>query len=237
MSLAIALGIVGTALAARLGDAYGAAFALCSQLVAMSFVLFRLIGAGASVVVSQALAGGQRDESARAACATLGAGAWIGGAGMRLAAPGGNPLLRLMNAPPVVLPLAVPRLQCLAPVVLLHAWNNTLAGMLRSQLPRRPTTVVNLVIPLVHRLVRRLLARGLAISALVAPTAALAWPWLLGWLRPDPQSIPTGATLWWITLVLETGRTFNRVLANALRAAGDARYPLLVGAGLLSWRR
>ena len=31
-------------------------------------------------------------------------------------------------------------------------------------------------------------------------------------------------------VLLEPGRTFNLVLVNALRAAGDARYPLVAGA-------
>ena len=35
--------------------------------------------------------------------------------------------------------------------------------------------------------------------------------------------------LWW-TVLLEPGRTFNLVVINALRATGDARYPVLAGA-------
>ena len=34
--------------------------------------------------------------------------------------------------------------------------------------------------------------------------------------------------LWW-TVLLEPGRTFNLVVINALRAAGDARYPVYIG--------
>ena len=51
MALAIGMGLVGTVLAARLGDAQGAAFALCNQVLAMLFVFFRIIGAGVGVVV------------------------------------------------------------------------------------------------------------------------------------------------------------------------------------------
>jgi Na+-driven multidrug efflux pump len=32
-------------------------------------------------------------------------------------------------------------------------------------------------------------------------------------------------------VLLEPGRTFNLVVINALRAAGDARYPVMVGTG------
>ncbi len=57
MALGIGMGLVGTVLAARLGDAQGAAFALCNQVLAMLFVFFRIIGAGVGVVVAQALGG------------------------------------------------------------------------------------------------------------------------------------------------------------------------------------
>ena len=53
--LGMAMGLLGSALAARLGDASGAAFALGGELSAMPFVLFCIVGAGVSVVVSQAL--------------------------------------------------------------------------------------------------------------------------------------------------------------------------------------
>ena len=32
-------------------------------------------------------------------------------------------------------------------------------------------------------------------------------------------------------MLLEPGRTFNLIVINALRATGDARYPVVVGAG------
>jgi Na+-driven multidrug efflux pump len=48
----------------------------------------------------------------------------------------------------------------------------------------------------------------------------------------DPRVIATAQTLLWITVLLEPGRTFNLVVINALRAAGDARFP--VAAGVLS---
>ena len=73
MGLGLGMGLVGTVLAARLGDAQGAAFALCSQVLAMLFVFFRIVGAGVSVVVSQSLGGRRRDEADRTGLATLGA--------------------------------------------------------------------------------------------------------------------------------------------------------------------
>jgi Na+-driven multidrug efflux pump len=81
-----------------------------------------------------------------------------------------------------------------------------------------------------HRLVRRLLGRGLLVAVGVSLCVALVGPWLMGWFTHDAQIIAAGATLLWLTIALETGRTFNLVLVNALRATGDARYPLVAGA-------
>ena len=378
MLLGLGMGLVGTVLAARLGDAQGAAFALCSQVLAMLFVFFRIVGAGVSVVVSQSLGGRRRDEADRTALATLGASSWFGAVCVLLAVAGAEPLLRLLNAPPEVLPLAVPLLRWLAPALLLDAWNATLSSVLRAHLQSRPTMVVNitmqvlhlaLAVPLMgglgllgasvgladwpglgltgyaaalllarglglvlflqtwhqrlglvprwadwwqwrraalrpvlhiglpgaaeniawragfvfslsvvgqmgtaalathaytmqiihmillfgitlglsaeimvghlvgagrlhdaHRLVRRLLSRGLVLAALVSIAVALAGPQLMGWFTRDVHIIAAGATLLWLTVALETGRIFNLVLVNALRAAGDARYPMTAGA-------
>jgi Na+-driven multidrug efflux pump len=81
-----------------------------------------------------------------------------------------------------------------------------------------------------HRLVRRALAVGLALSLLLAVTLALAGPWLLRLFTQDAHILATGALLLWWTVLLEPGRTFNLVVINALRAAGDARYPVMAGA-------
>ncbi len=369
MALAIGMGIVGTVLAARLGDAQGAAFALCNQVLAMLFVFFRVIGAGVGVVVAQALGANKRGAADAAAAAAWGASTWIGGICMLLAGVFASPLLRLMNAPPEVLPLAVPLLQLMAPAVLLDAWNSTAASVLRSHLHARPTMVVNLTMqvlnlvlavplmsgafgwdgwglagyalallaarglglglflqawrtrlgavphgadwwqwraralrPVLHiglpgaaenvawrlayvasiavvgsmgtlalathsytmqlihfimlfaatlglaaeimvghlvgagrlhqanQLVRRLLGRGLLMALGVSLLVALLGRWLMGWFTADAQIVATGALLLWLTIVLETGRTFNLVLVNALRAAGDATYPVQAGA-------
>lgn len=362
--LGIAVGMVGTLLAARVSDAAGAAFALANHVSATLFILFRIIGAGVSVVVTQSLGGGRRDQAQALSRAALGASSWIGGIAGGAALVGAGPLLRLMNAPAEVLPLALPFLMALAPALLLDAWNASMASVMRAHLRTRDTLAVlvtmqlvqlALAIPLMgwlglpgfalalvlsralalglhlwlwrarldihpawgdwwrlprrelaavlhiglpgaaeniayrlafmvsvavagqlgatalathsyasqlmyfvllfglatgfaaeivvghmigagqlhaaHRLVRRALARGLVVSVAVATTAALASPWLLRLFTADPAIIVAGTTLMWLTVILEPGRTFNLVVINALRAAGDARYPVMVGAG------
>ena len=367
--LAMLVGIAGTALAARLSDAHGAGFALAHHVFGALFLLFRIVGAGAGVVLTQALGAGRRDEADRVARALLGAGTWIGLAVAAPAALAAAPLMRLMNAPPEVLPLAATLLVALAPVLVLDAWTASLTSVLRSHLRARDTLAVmaamqalQLVLmgPLMlgwgaipalglpgfalavllsralavglllalwrarlglvpqagdwwrwrapelravariglpgaaenaayrlaflvsvavvgqmgagalatqayaqqvimvvllfglatglsvevivghlvgagrlheaHALVKRALARGLAVSVAVAVTAALLGPWVMPLFTQDAAIAAAAVTLLWWTVLLEPGRTFNLVVINALRAAGDARYPVQVGA-------
>jgi Na+-driven multidrug efflux pump len=81
-----------------------------------------------------------------------------------------------------------------------------------------------------HALVRRALRVGLMVSVGVATLAALAAPWLLRLFTDDPAIIAGAGVLLWWTVLLEPGRTFNLVVINALRATGDARYPVVAGA-------
>ena len=367
--LGISVGVAGTALAARLSDASGAGFALANHVVGMLFILFRIVGAGVGVVVTQNLGAGRRDAADRVARAALAASTWVGGLVALTALLGAAPLLRLLNAPPEVLPLALPLLMALAPAMLLDAWNASMAGVMRAHLRARDTLVVmvvmhtthlGLALPLMlgvgawpglglpgfalalvvarslglglhvwlwrvrlglapraadwwqlrraelaamshiglpgaaeniayrmgfmvsvavagslgaqalatqayaqqfihlvllfglatglsveivvghlvgagklheaHRLVRRALARGLAVSVVVATAMALAGPWLLRLFTNDPQIVAAAVVLLWWTVLLEPGRTFNLVVINALRATGDARYPVVAGA-------
>jgi putative MATE family efflux protein len=363
LGLGIAVGLTGTLLAARLSDTTGAAFALANHVAAMLFILFRIVGAGVSVVVAQALGGGRPDRAAALARATLGASTWVGAFTATLALLGARPLMQMLNAPAEVLPLAAPFLQSLAPAMMLDAWNASMASVMRAHLRVRDTLAVIIVMHVVHlslalllmphwglpgyaialaasralglalhlwlwrtrlqihpswadawrlrrdelravlriglpgaaeniayrlsfmvsvavagklgaqalathayvmqvvffvlltglatglsveivvghlvgagrlhdahRLVRRALAFGLLASVTVASAAALAGPWLLRRFTHDEAIVASGAVLLWWTVLLEPGRTFNLVVINALRAAGDARFPVAAGA-------
>ncbi len=81
-----------------------------------------------------------------------------------------------------------------------------------------------------HALLRKCLLWGLGVSAAVALLAALTAPWTLRLFTQDPTIIASATTLLWITVTLEPGRTCNVVIINALRATGDARFPVLAGA-------
>ncbi|MFS8064239.1 MAG: MATE family efflux transporter [Luteimonas sp.] len=80
------------------------------------------------------------------------------------------------------------------------------------------------------RMVRRSLFIGWGVSFALAVTAAATAPWTLHLFTQDPAIIRSATTLLWITVLLEPGRTCNVIVINALRATGDARFPVVVGA-------
>lgn len=366
--MGIAVGIVATALAARQSDATGAAFALGNQLYATLFVLFRVIGAGAAVVLTQRLGGGHRDQADAVARAILGASTWLGGVTGLAATLFAVPLLRLLNTPPEVLPLAAPFVQWLGPTMLLDAWNASMASVMRSHLRSRDALAVVVSMHLSHlllvwplmlgvggwhglglpgfalalglsrllgcglhlwlwrlrlglvprgpdwwrlprtelaavlhiglpgaaeniswrlcftyslsvaallgaqalatqayvmqvmmgvllfgaatgvaveivvghlvgagqlheanRLVRKALFTGLAASTGGALLVALLGPWLMRFFTRDEAIVAAGVTLLWLTVLIEPGRSYNLIVINALRASGDARFPVLAG--------
>lgn len=362
LTLGVSAGVIGTALAASVSDTATAAFSLANNVWASLFILFRIIGAGIGVVMTQRLGAGSRGAADTLARAALGASTWLGGATALLAALAAHPLLVAMNAPADVLPVAWPFLVALAPAMLLDAWNASMASVMRSHLRTADTLAVmaasqachlGLAWPLVpllglpgyalalvisrvlalglhlwlwrqrlglkptardwwhvpraelaamlhigvpgaaenigyragytvsmaavaqlgatqlsthayvsqvglaalmfgataglsveilvgqligagrlqqaHALVRRALARGLMTSVAVTLVAALCGPLLLRAFTHDPAILSLGCTLLWWTVLLEPGRTFNLVVINALRAAGDARFPVLAG--------
>jgi putative MATE family efflux protein len=365
--LGIGIGVIGTALAARLSDNSGAAFGLSNQVFAAVFVLFRVIGAGVSVAVTQALGAGRRDQADAVARAVVGASTWLGVGGAVVALLAAGPLLTLVNAPPEVAPLAKTLLQALAPALMLDAWNANMSSVMRSHLRSREALAVVIVIQIItlvvallamprlglvgyalacalgrgvglaahillwrtrlnlrlhavdwwrlvrgplkavlhigipgaaeniswrlafmtslaaiaqlgahalathaytmqflhvilmfslaisfaveimvghmigagklhaaNRLVRRSLALGIVLALVVSCAFALAGPWLLARFTSDPAIIALGCTLLWWTVLVEPGRSFNLVVINALRAAGDARYPVVVGSASMA---
>ncbi|MEO6279625.1 MATE family efflux transporter [Roseateles sp.] len=365
--LGIGVGIIGTALAARLSDDSGAAFGLSNQVFSALFVLFRVVGAGVSVAVTQALGAGRRNQADAVARATVGASTWLGLGGATVALLAAGPLLRLVNAPPEVAPLASTLLQALAPALLIDALNATMSSVMRAHLRSREALAVVVVIQVVtlvvallamphlglvgfalaclcgrgmglalhivlwrsrlnlrlratdwwrleraplatvlhigvpgaaeniswrlafmtslaavaqlgalalathaytmqflhvilmfglavafaveilvghmvgagqlhaaHKLVRKSLGLGLVVALVVSTSFALAGPWLLRQFTSDPAIIKLGCTLLWWTVLVEPGRVFNMVVINALRATGDARYPVIAGSASMA---
>ncbi|MED5622398.1 MATE family efflux transporter [Ideonella sp. BN130291] len=366
--LGMSVGMVGLWLASRTSDAASGAFALANNVQATFFLLFRIVSVGVSVVITQNLGAGNRLAADQTARASLGASSWLGLATAVGVVAGAGPMLRGMNAPAEVLPLALPYLRLLALGLALDAFNASMASVMRAHLHARdallnmlamhalhlllcwplmggvgplpalglqgfalamvfsrafgvgfhlwlwkrrlglvpgrrdwwtlrgqrlapvlhiglPGAAENMAFRLAmmftialtarmgagalathtytmqlmyfillsglsmgfaseilvghmvgarelhaaHRLVRKSLAVGLAVSFLLALAFALSAPWLLRLFTHDPQVIATAQTLLWICVLLEPGRTFNLVVINALRATGDATFPVAAG--------
>ncbi len=150
LGLGMAVGMLGTRFAAHMSDAAGGAFAMTHHLFGLLFMVFRLVGAGIGVVVSQNLGAKQFAEADRVARAALAAGTWMGGSMAVVALLFATPLLQLLNAPPDVLALAVPLLQALSLALLLDAWNACMASVMRAHLRTQETLWVMLVMHAVH---------------------------------------------------------------------------------------
>ncbi len=363
------VGFAGLWLAARVSDTAAGAFALSNHVQIAFFLLFRIVGIGVSVVISQNLGARNRrgaDDTARAA---LAASSWLAlGVGVAVAS-GAAPLLKLLNAPADVMPLATPYLRLLALVLAVDAFNVSMAAVMRAHMHARDTLFTMLVIHGLHlvlclllmggagplpalglagfaiagalgrlvgvgchltlwrwrlqlvpratdwwhlnwqqlrpvlriglpgaaenvayrlaflvtvsvvagigaqalavhsyviqlsyfmlvfslaiglaceilighmvgarqlheadQMVRKSLRLGMAVSFSVALAAALAAPWLMRLFTDDPALIAQAGVLLWIGVLLETGRAFNLVVINSLRATGDARFPVAAGA-------
>ncbi|MGL5336765.1 MAG: MATE family efflux transporter [Enterovibrio sp.] len=69
---------------------------------------------------------------------------------------------------------------------------------------------------------------GLVVTVVITILAALNGRHIIGLMTDDAQIIEQVAQLFLLSLFVEPGRTFNLVVINSLRAAGDARFPLLM---------
>jgi len=79
-----------------------------------------------------------------------------------------------------------------------------------------------------HQQVIRSVRIGFALSTGAILVVAAAGPLLLPWFTHDPNIIATGVFLLRLSILYEPGRVLNIVIINALRATGDARFPIRV---------
>ncbi len=70
---------------------------------------------------------------------------------------------------------------------------------------------------------------GLLVTTIVVvPMAFGGGHLVMSWFSSDPEIVAMATQLFFISLILEPGRTFNIVVINSLRATGDARFPLMM---------
>lgn len=79
-----------------------------------------------------------------------------------------------------------------------------------------------------HKLIRSLRMTFL-LTFVVVGIASLFRKELLGLFTDNPEIIGIGSGILLLSVILEPGRTFNLVVINSLRAAGDARFPVAMG--------
>ncbi|MBU9724233.1 MATE family efflux transporter [Bacillus alkalicola] len=70
---------------------------------------------------------------------------------------------------------------------------------------------------------------AMAVSVAAGAVLAIFPEFFLGIFTDDAEIIAIGGTLLLIGVLLEPGRTTNLVVISSLRAAGDARFPVIVG--------
>lgn len=80
-----------------------------------------------------------------------------------------------------------------------------------------------------YRELLRNLRLGFACAIIGSIALAILAPHFISPFTHDPAIIAVGVVLIRIGLILEPGRVFNLVVINALRATGDARFPVLMG--------
>ena len=80
-----------------------------------------------------------------------------------------------------------------------------------------------------HRLLRSV-RTGLLLVGGATIALFLGGPWIFRAFTHDPVVVKGCVTLLFLELILEPGRVFNIVVINSLRATGDARFPVFMGA-------
>lgn len=75
----------------------------------------------------------------------------------------------------------------------------------------------------------RSLKYAIVVAVAIAGIFALFSKLLLGVFTDDQAIIEMGSKLMLIAIILEPGRVFNIVIINSLRAAGDVRFPVIMG--------
>ncbi|MBX3607791.1 MAG: MATE family efflux transporter [Piscinibacter sp.] len=158
--LGMSVAMAGLWLASHTSDAAAGAFGMSQQVLETLVVLFRVLAIGLGVVITQALGGGGAGSAKRTALVALGASSWVGLGVVGGVLFGHRAVLEALNAPAAVVPLAGPFLLLLAPVLLLEAYNLSMAAILRAHLHVRDSLFVMLVMHATHLLLAVPLMRG-----------------------------------------------------------------------------
>jgi len=84
-----------------------------------------------------------------------------------------------------------------------------------------------------HRRLKAAVAWGAGLSLLASLVLALAGRQLVGLFTHDASIIALGSLLLWIDVVVQPAKAANIAITFSLRAAGDSRFPAVVGSTLM----
>lgn len=80
-----------------------------------------------------------------------------------------------------------------------------------------------------HKCTMRVLKLSCPVTVGLAAVMALAAGWLFGLFTADPRIIALGRQVLAVEVLLEVGRSVNIVMVRHLQAAGDVRFPVVLG--------
>ncbi len=83
------------------------------------------------------------------------------------------------------------------------------------------------------RRLRSALAWGMGLGLAASLVVALTGRWMLGAFTRDAAIVALGSTLLWIDVPLQPAKAANMAITMSLRAAGDSRFPAVVGTALM----
>jgi Na+-driven multidrug efflux pump len=84
-----------------------------------------------------------------------------------------------------------------------------------------------------HRRLKAAVAWGAGLSLVSSVALAASGHWLLGLFSRDTGIVALGALLLWIDVLLQPAKAANIAITFSLRAAGDSRFPAIVGSTLM----
>jgi Na+-driven multidrug efflux pump len=84
-----------------------------------------------------------------------------------------------------------------------------------------------------HRRLKAAVAWGAGLSFVSSVTLAASGHWLLGLFSRDTGIVALGALLLWADVLVQPAKAANIAITFSLRAAGDSRFPAIVGSTLM----
>jgi Na+-driven multidrug efflux pump len=84
-----------------------------------------------------------------------------------------------------------------------------------------------------HRRLKAAVAWGAGLSLASSVALAASGPWLLGLFSHDAGIVALGSLLLWVDVLVQPAKAANIAITFSLRAAGDSRFPAIVGSTLM----